>query len=51
MKQIVTQNTHKNKILDVIVTNMHALYGVPEIAPPVPPDDPACGVPSDHSTP
>ena len=51
IKQIVTQNTHKNKILDVILTNLHALYGVPVIVPPVPPDDPTCGVPSDHSTP
>ena len=51
LKQIVTQYTHKNKILDVILTNMHSLYGVPVIVPPVPPDDPTCGVPSDHSTP
>ena len=30
---------------------MATLYCVPIIAPPVPPDDPLCGVPSDHSTP
>ena len=29
---------------------MHALYSVPMIVPPVPPDDPMYGVPSDHST-
>ena len=29
---------------------MHALYSVPMIVPPVPPDDPLSGVPSDHST-
>ena len=51
LKQIVTKFTHKNKVLDVILTNMHSLYSVPIIAPPVPPDDPLCGVPSDHSTP
>ena len=51
LKQIVSKFTHKNKILDVILTNLHSLYSVPIIAPPVPPDDPRCGVPSDHSTP
>ena len=50
LKNIVTKNTYKNKILDVILTNMHALYSVPIIVPPVPPDDPLCGAPSDHST-
>ena len=29
---------------------MHALYSVPVIVPPVLPDDPNYGVPSDHST-
>ena len=29
---------------------MHALYSVPIIVPPVPPDDPLHGVASDHST-
>ena len=29
LKQIVTKPTHKSKILDVILTNMHALYSVP----------------------
>ena len=51
LTQIVTKPTHKNKILDIILTNMATLYCVPIIAPPVPPDDPLCGVPSDHSTP
>ena len=50
LKNIVTKNTYKNKILDVILTNMHALYSVPMIVPPVPPDDPMCGAPSDHNT-
>ena len=39
LKQLVTKPTHKSKILDVILTNMHALYSVPVITPPVPPDD------------
>ena len=51
LKQIVTKNTYKFKILDIILTNVANLYCVPIIAPPVPPDDPMCGVPSDHSTP
>ena len=51
LKQIVTQPTHNRKVLDIILTNMHQLYSIPIIAPPVPPDDPLCGVPSDHSTP
>ena len=50
LKQIVTKPTHKSKILDVILTNMHALYSVPVIVPPVMPDDPNYGVASDHST-
>ena len=52
LKQIVTKPTHiSNKVLDIILTNMSQLYNVPVIAPPVPPDDPQCGVPSDHSSP
>ena len=51
LRQIVTKPTLKSKVLDIMLTNMHALYCVPIIAPPVDPDDPLCGVPSDHSTP
>ena len=51
LRQIVTKPTHKSKILDIILTNMSTMYCVPIIAPPVPPDDPLCGVPSDHSSP
>ena len=51
VRQIVTQPTYRNKILDIMLTNMHTLYAVPMIVPPVPPDDATNGAPSDHSTP
>ena len=51
LRQIVTKPTHKSKVLDIMLTNMHSLYCVPIITPPVQPDNPQCGVPSDHSTP
>jgi hypothetical protein len=50
LRNIVTKPTHKAKVLDIMLTNMHSLYSVPIITPPVAPDDPLCGVPSDHST-
>ena len=50
LRQIVTKYTHGRKILDVIMTNMSPLYGIPEIVPAVPPDNPQVGVASDHST-
>ena len=39
LKQIVTKPTHKNKILDIILTNMSNLYSEPIITPPVHPDN------------
>jgi hypothetical protein len=51
VKQTVSKCTHKTKILDIILTNLHQFYQVPIIVPPVSPDDPTKGVPSDHSTP
>ena len=50
LRQIVTKFTHRRKILDVIMTDMSPLYGIPDIVPAVPPDNPHVGVPSDHST-
>ena len=51
LSQIVTKPTYKSKVLDIILTNLSNLYCVPIITPLVQPDDPQCGVPSDHSTP
>ena len=51
VRQIVSLATHKNKILDIILTNLHQFYQIPIIVPPVKPDDPTRGVPSDHSIP
>ena len=50
LQQIVTKNTCNGKILDVLLTNVAELYNVPEIIPPVLPDDPLNARPSDHST-
>jgi hypothetical protein len=50
-QQIVTQNTYKDKILDIILTNMSHLYSVPYIAPAVQPDDIRHASPSDHNIP
>ena len=50
LRQIVTKPTYKLKTLDVILTNLHSFYAVPIITPPVQPDDPQYGAPSDHSS-
>ena len=39
-KQIVTQPTHGNKTIDVIIMNCADLYAVPQVGTPVLPDDP-----------
>ena len=49
LRQIVTQNTRNMKILDVILTNLYRYYHTPEIVPPICPDVPGRGAPSDHS--
>ena len=51
MKQLVDKPTRRDKILDVIITNVPDLYKSPIIVPPVPCDDPTAGVPSDHHVP
>ena len=50
-QQLVTLPTRNNKILSVIVTDLHPYYTTPIILPPVQPDIPGVGSPSDHSTP
>ena len=49
LKQIVTQPTRGSRILDVIVTNLWKYYNDPVILPPIMPDKPGMGAPSDHS--
>ena len=47
--QIVSQNTRKDKILTIIITDLQSFFHVPKIIPPVPVDVPGKGVPSDHN--
>ena len=49
LKQIVKKPTRGNRILDVIMTNLHSYYSEPVILPPINPDNEANGVPSDHN--
>ena len=49
--QIVANFTHREKIIDVLLTNCSQLYAVPEISSPLLPDKPQCAKPSDHSVP
>ena len=50
LRQIVDKPTYKDKILDVIITNLWQFYRPVEIVPAVPCDDPLSGKPSDHLT-
>ena len=49
LTQIVSQNTRKNKILSIIITDLQSYFHEPEIIPPVPADVQGKGVPSDHN--
>ena len=51
LHQIVDKNTRKDKVLDIIIMNTSGYYQSPIIAPPIQPDDPNTGQPSDHSVP
>ena len=46
---IVTIPTHGNKILDVIVTDLHPWYDKAVVSPPIQPDLEGRGRPSDHA--
>ena len=48
LRQLVHQPTHGQKILDVIVTNLSSYYHEPVTIPPITPDKPGYGAPSDH---
>ena len=50
LRQIVSSPTRKDKILDVIITNLNRFYDTPVIVPPVDADT-LSGSPSDHSGP
>ena len=49
--QIVAHATHGQKIIDVLIMSCPELYAVPSVTPPVLPDDPRHGAPSDHCVP
>ena len=49
LRQTVLLPTRGFKTLDVIVTNLSCFFNEPQIIPPVMPDRPGHGVPSDHS--
>ena len=49
LRQCVDQFTRGQKILDIILSNLHCFYNVTVIVPPISPDQSGKGVPSDHS--
>ena len=51
LKQVVDKSTINGKILDVLIMNLSKYYNSPIIAPPICPDNPDYGKPSDHSVP
>ena len=51
LRQVVDLPTRKGVILDIILIDIPQYYNAPIIVPPVPCDNPADGVPSDHSVP
>ena len=48
LRQVVKNPTRGYNFLDVILTNLHTFYNIPEIVPPITPDVQGKGVPSDH---
>ena len=51
LRQVVDRGTRNGVILDIIIMNLSGLYNSPIIAPPIQPDNPNKGKPSDHSVP
>ena len=51
LRQVVDRNTRQGSILDIIIMNLSCYYKSPIIAPPIKPDNPAKGKPSDHWVP
>ena len=51
LKQVVDKPTRHGSILDIILMNTFTYYKTPVIVPPIQPDDPARGKPSDHYVP
>ena len=51
LRQVVDKGTRNGAILDIIIMNLISYYNSPFIAPPLQPDDPNKGKPSDHCVP
>ena len=51
LQQVVDKPTRLNSIHDIIIMNLSMFYKSPIICPPITPDDPNTGKPSDHSVP
>ena len=51
LKQVVDLSTRQGAILDIIIMNTNCYYNTPIIVPPIKPDDPQKGKPSDHWVP
>ena len=51
LRQVVDQNTRHGAILDIIIMNTNCYFNSPFIAPPINPDNPLKGKPSDHWVP
>ena len=51
LRQVVDRSTRMGAIIDIIIMNLSSYYNTPIIAPPICPDDPTKGKPSDHCVP
>ena len=48
LRQLVHYNTHGEKPIDLVITDMHTWYHPPQPCDPLLPDQPASAAPSDH---